>query len=59
VILFFAPRPVNLRESALDVLTRMAIVTAFLALAWGKARSRSKHFHLELERYLQDFDRDK
>ncbi len=56
LLLFFAPRPVNLRESALDVLVRMAIVTSFLAVAWRRVKSRSKDVRRELERYLNDLE---
>lgn len=48
----FGPRPVNFRD---DVL-RMAIVTAFLAVAWrkGKSRSRSTELAHELGSYVKD-----
>jgi hypothetical protein len=49
-----APRPGNLREGALDALQRMAIVTAFLAIAWRRAKSGSRETCRELERYLKD-----
>jgi len=48
----FGPRPVNFND---DVL-RMGFVTAFLAVAWfrGKSRSRSTAISQELESYLKD-----
>jgi len=48
----FGPRPVDFRD---DVL-RMGIVTAFLALAWrkGKSRSRSTELARELGGYVKD-----
>jgi hypothetical protein len=54
LLLVFAPRPVNLRDNALDALQRMAIVTAFLAVAWRRAKSGSREVCRELERYLKD-----
>jgi hypothetical protein len=56
LLLFVAPRPVNGRESSLEVLERMAIVTAFLAVAWRRAKSRSTETRRELERYLRDLE---
>ena len=57
LILFFAPRPINLRENAVDALQRMAIGTAFLAVAWRRAKSRSREVRGELERYLRDLEK--
>ncbi len=54
VLLFFIPRPAGLRENALEALARMAIVTAFLAVAWRRVKSKSRQTHSELERYLED-----
>ncbi len=54
LVLIFTPRPPNFREGALDALMRMAILTAFLAFAWRRAKSRSKEVHRELERFLAD-----
>jgi hypothetical protein len=54
LILILTPTPAEPRENAFDSLGRVAVVTAFLALAWSKARSRSAEIQRELERYLQD-----
>ncbi len=52
VLQVFGPRPVDFRD---DVL-RMGIVTAFLAVAWrkGKSRSRATELARELGGYLKD-----
>jgi len=57
LVLLFAPRPINLRENSLDALERMAILTAFLAFAWRRAKSRSRDIQRELEHYLKDLER--
>lgn len=57
LLLIFAPHPINLRDNALDALQRMAIVTAFLAVAWRRAKSRSREVCRELDRYLKDLER--
>jgi hypothetical protein len=57
LVLLFAPRPINLRENSLDALERMAILTAFLAFAWRRAKSRSGEIRRELEHYLKDLER--
>ncbi len=57
LILIFAPHPINMRDNALDALQRMAIVTAFLAVAWRRAKSRSREISRELDRYLKDLGR--
>jgi len=54
LFLIFGPRPGGARENALDALQRMAMVVAFLGVAWRRARSRSKEVRRELDRYLQD-----
>ncbi len=56
LILLFAPRPAGLREGALDALERMAVLTAFLAFAWRRAKSGSAEIHRELEHYLKDLE---
>lgn len=56
LILLFAPRPVNLRENALDALERMTVLTAFLAFAWRRAKSGSTEIRRELEHYLKDLE---
>ncbi len=58
LILIFAPRSINLRENALEALQRMAIVTAFLAVAWRRAKSHAREVSRELERYLKDLERE-
>lgn len=55
-LLLLAPHPVNPRENALDALTRMALVTAFLLFAWRRAKSRSAEVCRELESYLKDLE---
>lgn len=57
LLLIFAPRPINLRDNALDALQRVAIVTAFLAVAWRRAKSRFREIRRELDRYLKDLER--
>lgn len=54
LLLVFAPKPADVREGAIDILVRMAIITSFLAVAWRRAKARSKDVHSELERYLTD-----
>jgi hypothetical protein len=54
LLAIFGPRPVDPRESAYDALGKMAILTAFLAVAWRRAKSRSKEACREIERYLKD-----
>lgn len=56
LLLILLPRPIYLHQDAFDVLGRMAIVTAFLAYAWGRAKSRSGEIRRELERYLRDLE---
>jgi len=50
----FGPRPTTFRD---DVF-RMAIFTAFLAVAWrrGRSRSRSREIRHELQSYLKDLE---
>lgn len=57
VLLFLAPRPADLRVAAMDVLGRMAILTAFLLVAWRRAKSGSREIRRELDHYLKDFER--
>jgi len=57
LLLIFTPKPPNLRAEALDVLGRMAILTAFLTVAWRRAKSRSREVYRELDQYLKDFDK--
>lgn len=54
LVAIFTPRPIDLRESALDALGRVAVVTALLAVAWRRAKLRSKEIRRELERHLRD-----
>lgn len=54
LVLILSPRPLDSREAAFDILGRMTIVTAFLAFAWRRAKSRSREIRRELERYLED-----
>lgn len=54
LLLILAPRPISVRENALDLLGRMIVLTAFLAVAWRKGKSRSGEIRGELERYLKD-----
>lgn len=56
LLLMIAPHPTGLRENALDALQRMAVVTAFLAVAWLRAKSRSPEVRRELDRYLKDLE---
>jgi hypothetical protein len=56
LVLLLAPRPLSPREDALDSLWRMVILTAFLALAWRRARLRSAEIRRELEGYLKDLE---
>jgi hypothetical protein len=54
ILLLFAPRPINVKENALDALQRMVMVTSFLLVAWRRAKSRSHEVRNELDRYLED-----
>ncbi len=54
LLLILSPRPLDSRADAFDVLGRMAVVTAFLAFAWRRVKSRSLETRRELERYLND-----
>ncbi len=56
LVALFGPKPANLRENAFDAFWRTAVVTAFLAVAWRRAKSRSKELHRELGRYLKDLE---
>jgi hypothetical protein len=57
LLLIFDPKPVSLRENLIEPFGRMAIITAFLAVAWRRAKSQSKEIRSELERYLKDFEK--
>jgi len=57
LLLIFDPKPISLRENLFEPFGRMAIVTAFLAVAWRRAKSHSGEFRSELERYLKDLER--
>ena len=54
LLLILGPGEADSRTGAFDALGRMAIVTAFLAFAWRRARLRSREVRRELERYLED-----
>jgi hypothetical protein len=54
LVLILRPRPLDSREDAFDMLGRMGIVTAVLAFAWRRVKSRSREIRRELERYLED-----
>jgi len=41
-------------EGAYETLGMMACLTGFLAFAWWRARSGSREFSRELDRYLRD-----
>ena len=56
LLLIFTPRPIYLHQDAFDILGRMAVMTAFLAFAWQKAKSRSGEIRRELQRYLKDLE---
>jgi hypothetical protein len=56
LLLIFSPTPLNLRENLFDPFGRMVVVTGFLALAWRKAKSRSREIRREIERYLKDLE---
>jgi hypothetical protein len=58
LLLLFSPGPINSRENALDTLQRMVIVTAFLAIAWRRAKSHAMEVSLELERYFKDLEKE-
>jgi hypothetical protein len=57
LLLLFDPKPVLLRENLVEPFGRMAIITAFLAVAWRRAKSRSREIRSELERYLKDLEK--
>ncbi len=57
LILLFAPRPADLHKNALDALERMVILTAFLAFAWRRAKSRSAEIRNDLEGCLRDLEK--
>jgi hypothetical protein len=56
VLVIFSPQPAEYLDSASDSLWRMAVATAFLAVAWRRVRSRSQstEFRRELEGFLED-----
>jgi len=53
----FGPNAVTPRENALDLLGRSGVVTAFLAVVWRRAKSRSRDVCRELERYRNDLEK--
>jgi hypothetical protein len=57
LLLIFDPKPATLRENLVEPFGRMAIITAFLAVAWRRAKSRSREISVELERYLKDLEK--
>jgi hypothetical protein len=57
LVMLFSPKPLSLRENALDALERMAILTAFLGFAWGRTKSRTREVRAELERYRNDLSK--
>ena len=56
LLVLFSPHPKDYIDWAADNLWRMAVATAFLAVAWRRVRSRSQsaEFHRELEGFLKD-----
>jgi hypothetical protein len=50
------PSPADSRENAMESLERMAVVTAFLAVAWRRTRNRLVEISHELERYMKDLE---
>lgn len=52
--LILGPRPLDARAKALDIFSRMALGTSFLAVMWRRTKSRSGEERHELERYLKD-----
>jgi hypothetical protein len=55
VVVLAVRRPVvTPREGAFEALGTMAVMTAFLAFAWRRAKSRSREFSRVLDRYLRD-----
>jgi len=53
-ILALGPMPAAAREQALDACARMALATAFLTVAWRRAKSRSMEMRRELDRYVKE-----
>ncbi len=54
LLLLVNPAPADLRRNLFDPFGRMAVMTAFLALVWRRAKSRSKETCRELEHFLKD-----
>jgi hypothetical protein len=54
LIFFLTPVPVSPREGAFEALGRMVLLTAFLVLAWRRAKSKSREIRRELESYLRE-----
>lgn len=50
------PSPPDSRENAIESLERMAVVTAFLAVAWRRTKNRLVEISHELERYMKDLE---
>ena len=57
MLLFLNPTTALAREHIFDPFCRMAVLTAFLALAWRRAKSRSKETCRELESFLEELER--
>ncbi len=57
LLLVFSPTPVIQRQNIFEPFCRVAVVTAFLALAWRRAKSRSKETCRELQSFLEEFDK--
>ncbi len=57
LLLIFSPTPIIQRQNIFEPFCRMAVVTAFLALAWRRAKSRSKETCRELEHFLNDLEK--
>jgi hypothetical protein len=57
LLLIFNPRPLDLHENLFEPFGRMAVVTGFLALAWRRAKSRSREIRRELQSYLTDLEK--
>ena len=56
-LLIINPGQPNLHDHLFDPFGRMAVMTAFLAILWRRARSRTKEIRRELELYLEDLEK--
>ena len=56
VFLIVGARPETARETALETMGRMAIMTGFLAYAWRRMKSRAGEIRRELERCLKELE---